>query len=228
VAGYFRAIREVCTRHGVLLILDEVMCGMGRTGRTYACQEDGIEPDILLVGKGLGAGYIPISAMLVRPELHDAIARGTGSLRNGQTFVNHPLACATALEVQRVIEEDGLLDNVRRRGEQLRGLLGELVGEHPNVGDLRGRGLFLAIELVADRATKAPLPPDKTLPSRIKAAGLRRGLMIYPMGGTIDGKTGDHVMFAPPFISTEEQIRTIATLFAEIMSEIFPTARSAR
>jgi adenosylmethionine-8-amino-7-oxononanoate aminotransferase len=162
-----KAIRRVCDKYGVLMILDEVMCGVGRTGHLYACAEDGVEPDILTIGKGLAAGYQPLSAMLVRERVYDAIASNSGMLRNGQTFAFHAAACATALEVQNIVEEEGLLAKVQLRGEQLRGLLRETFADHPNVGDVRGRGLFVGLELVADRATKATLPP--TLGSALRS-----------------------------------------------------------
>jgi len=220
VDGYLRAIREVCDRHGVLLILDEVMAGMGRTGHLFACMEDGVEPDIVAVGKGVAAGYVPISAMLVRRHVRDAIASGSGVLRNGQTFVNHPLACATALAVQRTIEDDRLLDNVRARGEQLRARLREELADHPYVGDVRGRGLFVGVELVADRATKEPLPPAADVPSSIRALALEQGLITYPMSGTIDGVNGCHVLFGPPFICTEDEIERIVTTFSTAMGAL--------
>ena len=225
VDGYFKEIRAVCDRYGVLLILDEVMAGMGRTGYHYACLEDGVTPDILAVGKGLAAGYQPLSAMLVGPQVHAAISGGSGILRNGQTFVNHPLACATALEVQRTIVEENLLENVRRRGRQLRARLEEVFAGHPHVGDVRGRGLFNAVEFVLDRATKEPLDPDSGFAARIRAAAIEQGLMVYPMSGTIDGRRGDHVMIAPPFICTEEEIELIVSRFAAAVGAVFPQVK---
>lgn len=223
VAGYFREIRAVCDRYGVLLILDEVMAGMGRTGHLYACLEDGVEPDILAVGKGLAAGYQPLSAMLVNGRVYDGIGAGSGLLRNGQTFVNHAIACAAALAVQRTIDEEDLLANVRARGEQLRSRLREVFADHPNVGDVRGRGLFVGLELVADRATKEPLPTDLGLAPAIKACGIEEGLMTYPMSGTIDGVHGDHVLFAPPFICTADDIEEIVTRFERTLTAALRT-----
>jgi adenosylmethionine-8-amino-7-oxononanoate aminotransferase len=206
VAGYFKKIRAVCDKYGVLLILDEVMSGMGRTGYLYACEEDGVAPDILTIAKGLGGGYQPIGATLASRRIYDAIVGGSGFFQHGHTYLGHAIACAAALEVQKVIEEEQLLANVRARGEQLRARLREAFAAHPHIGDIRGRGLFVGVELVADRASKAPLPPERKTHARIKAEAMRRGLMVYPMGGTIDGKAGDHVLLAPPFISTVEQI----------------------
>ncbi|WP_397448911.1 aspartate aminotransferase family protein [Pseudomonas sp. NA-150] len=219
VKGYFQAMRKVCDQYGVLLILDEVMCGMGRTGHLFACAEDEVVPDILTIGKGLAAGYQPISAMLVGAHIHEAIASGSGMLRNGQTFAFHATACATALAVQHIIEEENLLANVQRRGEQLRGLLRETFAEHPNVGDVRGRGLFVGVELVADRLSKQPLPPSQNLAARIRPLAMEAGMMSYPLGGTIDGKHGDHVLFAPPFIVSESEIEQIVAIFAKVLNK---------
>lgn len=212
--GYLARVRDICDRHGVLLILDEVMCGMGRTGTLFACEQEGVSPDIVAVAKGLGAGYQPIGAMLVSRTIYAAIANGSGFFQHGHTYMGHPTACAAALAVQRVIEEDDLLSNVRARGEQLRGLLDERFGRHPHIGDIRGRGLFMGLELVADRNTKQPLDPALQIHNGIKKAAMNRGLMCYPMGGTIDGKIGNHILLAPPFILTPEQIEELVDKLA--------------
>jgi adenosylmethionine-8-amino-7-oxononanoate aminotransferase len=209
VAGYFSKIRAVCDKYGVLLILDEVMCGMGRTGYLYACEEEGVVPDLLTIAKGLGAGYQPIGATLAHDRIYDAIVRGSGYFQHGHTYMGHATACAAALEVQRVIEEEQLLSNVQARGDQLRSALHEWLGEHPHVGDIRGRGLFVGVELVRDRASKTPFEPSRKLHAAIKQEAMARGLMVYPMGGTIDGKLGDHVLLAPPFICTPNDIDRI-------------------
>jgi adenosylmethionine-8-amino-7-oxononanoate aminotransferase len=209
VREYFKKIRAVCDKYGVLLILDEIMSGMGRTGWLFACEEDGIAPDILTIAKGLGAGYQPIGATLVSDEIYRAIVSGSGFFQHGHTYIGHATACAAALEVQRVIAEDRLLDNVKARGEQLRARLRECFADHPRVGDIRGRGLFVGVEFVEDRGQKTPFAPDRRLHARIKREAMQRGLMVYPMGGTIDGLHGDHVLIAPPFICTERQIDTI-------------------
>ena len=208
--GYFRRIRDICDRHGVLLILDEVMCGMGRTGTLHACEQEGIAPDLMVIAKGLGAGYQPIGALMVSGRIFDAIQGGTGFFQHGHTYMAHPVACAAALEVQRVIKEENLLANVRKQGDNLHRALMQHLGEHPHVGDIRGRGLFQAIELVADPETKAPFDPALAINARIKREGMVRGLMTYPMGGTVDGRSGDHVLIAPPFIVDEGTIETIA------------------
>src|SRR5438477_5809943 len=201
--GYFRAVRDICNRHGALLILDEVMCGMGRTGTLHAWEQEGVAPDIQAVAKGLGGGYQPIGAMLASGRVIDAIRQGSGSFQHGHTYLAHPMACAAALEVQKIISEEHLLDSVKERGAQLERRLTERFGNHRHVGDVRGRGLFQAIELVADRATRTPFDPALKLNTKIKAAAFARGLACYPMGGTVDGRIGDHVMLAPPFIVSE-------------------------
>jgi hypothetical protein len=199
VPGYFRRIREICDRHDVLLILDEVMCGMGRTGTLHACEQEGVAPDIEVIAKGLGAGYQPIGAVLVNGRIVEAIRDGTGFFQHGHTYLGHPVACAAALAVQQTIRREGLLGRVAELGERLDAMLRERLGAHPRVGDIRGRGLFCGIELVADRATRAPLAPADRTFALIKSEAFARGLLCYPMGGTVDGIQGDHVLLAPPF-----------------------------
>jgi adenosylmethionine-8-amino-7-oxononanoate aminotransferase len=211
VREYFRKIRAVCDRYGVLLILDEIMSGMGRTGYLFACEEDGVTPDLLTIAKGLGAGYQPIGATLVSDRIYEAITGGSGFFQHGHTYIGHATACAAALEVQRVIADDHLLDKVKARGEQLRSLLREHYAQHPFIGDVRGRGLFVGVELVRDRATKTPFDAKLKLHAAIKREAFERGLMVYPMGGTVDGKSGDHVLLAPPFICTERDIEQIVS-----------------
>jgi adenosylmethionine-8-amino-7-oxononanoate aminotransferase len=207
--GYFKRVREICDKYGVLLILDEVMCGMGRTGTLHACEQEGIAPDLMTIAKGLGGGYAPIGAVLLGEPIFEAIARGSGFFQHGHTYIGHPLACAAGLAVQQTIKRDNLLANVRTMGAHLRRRLGERFGNHAHVGDIRGRGLFQAIELVEDRVTKAPFDPALKLHAKVKKAAMARGLMVYPMGGTIDGRQGDHVLLAPPFIVNEGQIDEI-------------------
>ncbi|WP_175853707.1 aspartate aminotransferase family protein [Burkholderia cepacia] len=209
VRSYLKKIRAVCDKYGVLLILDEIMSGMGRTGYLYACDEDGVAPDLLTIAKGLGAGYQPIGATLVSDRIYRTIVDGSGFFQHGHTYLGHATACAAALEVQRVIAEEKLLDNVRARGEQLRASLREHYGAHPHVGDVRGRGLFVGVELVRDRDTKATFDPALKLHAAVKREAMQRGLMVYPMGGTIDGVHGDHILVAPPFICTAQQIDAI-------------------
>ncbi len=209
VKNYFARVREICDRHGILLILDEVMCGMGRTGTLHACEQEGISPDLMTVAKGLGGGYAPIGAVLMRNTIIDQIAAGSGFFQHGHTYMGHPLASAAALAVQKVIRRDDLLANVRRQGEHLARRLAERFGNHPFVGDVRGRGLFQAIELVADRGTKEPFDPKLKVNAAVKREAMARGLMVYPMGGTIDGARGDHVLLAPPYIVDAATIDTI-------------------
>jgi adenosylmethionine-8-amino-7-oxononanoate aminotransferase len=200
VPGYFMAVRQICDRHGILLILDEVMCGMGRTGTLHACEQDGISPDLMAIAKGLGGGFAPIGALMLSGKIFQTLAQGSGAFQHSHTYTGHPLACAAALAVQRVIRRDDLLANVRRQGAHLERRLRERFGNHPFVGDVRGRGLFQGIELVADRGTKEPFDPARKINARVKQAAMARGLMVYPMGGTADGQRGDHVLLAPPFI----------------------------
>jgi adenosylmethionine-8-amino-7-oxononanoate aminotransferase len=207
--GYFKAVREICDRHGALLILDEVMCGMGRTGTMHAWQQEGVAPDIQAIAKGLGGGYQPIGAMLASGKIIDTIRAGSGAFQHGHTYLAHPLACAAALAVQDVIRQDGLLDQVRERGKQLEQRLTERFGNHRHVGDIRGRGLLWAIELVADRGTRSSFDPALKLNQKIKAEAFANGLGCYPGGGTVDGVRGDHVLLAPPYIASADEIDLI-------------------
>jgi adenosylmethionine-8-amino-7-oxononanoate aminotransferase len=209
VPGYFKAVRELCDRHGILLILDEVMCGMGRTGTLHACEQEGVVPDLLTIAKGLGGGYQPIGAVLAQGRLVETFRSGSGLFQHGHTYIGHAVACAAALAVQRVIRRDGLLAQVRTRGAMLQGLLQQMLGAHAHVGDIRGRGLFWGVELVEDKPTKQWFDPARKLHARIKAEAMARGLMVYPMGGTVDGRAGDHVLLAPPFISSEAELGAI-------------------
>jgi len=204
--GYFKRVRQICDRHGILLILDEVMCGMGRTGTLHACEQEGIAPDLMAIAKGLGGGYQPIGAVLVGGRVIDAIAAGSGFFQHGHTYIGHPVACSAALAVQTVLERDSLVQRCALQGEALHRRLHHAFDAHPNVGDIRGRGLFLALELVRDRARKETFDPALRLHARVKRAALEAGLLCYPMGGTVDGARGDHVMLAPPFIVTDDEL----------------------
>ena len=209
VPGYFKRIREICDRHGILLILDEVMCGMGRTGTLFACEQDDVRPDIVTIAKGLGAGYQPIGAMLCSGEIYAAIEGGSGFFQHGHTYIGHPVACAAADVVVSKLTNGGMVARAARMGEVLDEALQARFGQHPHVGDIRGRGLFLGIELVEDRETKAPFDAARAVPGRVKAAAMARGLMVYPMGGTIDGSRGAHVLLAPPYIIETSHIAAI-------------------
>lgn len=209
VPGYFKGVRELCDRHGILLILDEVMCGMGRSGRLFAFEDEGVVPDIVTIAKGLGGGYQPIGAAVAGRHIVEAFAQGSGLFQHGHTYLGHATACAAALAVQRVIERDDLLAQVRERGAMLETLLHEAFDGHPHVGDIRGRGLFWGVELVQDRDTKAAFDPAHKLHARIKAQAMKQGLLCYPAGGTVDGRAGDHVLLAPPFITAAHELHAI-------------------
>jgi len=218
VAGYFKRIREVCDRHGVLLILDEVMCGMGRCGTLWAFEQEGIVPDLVTIAKGLGAGYQPIGAVMVAKRIYDAIVSGSGFFQHGHTYLGHAAACAGALAVQERLHEGGLLARVKPLGAKLEARLRAAFGSHPNVGDIRGRGLFWGLELVEDRSAKKPFDPTLRLNARVKQEAMAAGLMCYPMGGTIDGMRGDHVLLAPPFILEETQLDELVDKLARAIA----------
>lgn len=220
--GYFKRIREICDRYGVIFIADEVMCGMGRTGSLFAIEQEGVCPDIITVAKGLGAGYQPIAAVLARETLIEAIENGTGALANGHTYMGHPVACAAALAVVETIEKGGLLDAVRQRGQQLRSELERRLGQHPHVGDIRGRGLFQAIELVENRADKTPFSRDRRLAETLKTSLQQQGLIAYPSSGTADGVAGDHLLLAPPYIVSSDDVETIASGVERAISQLLP------
>ncbi len=209
VPGYFKRVRQICDRHGALLILDEVMCGMGRTGTMHAWEQDAVTPDIQVIAKGLGGGYQPIGGVLIADRIVQALANGSGGFLHGQTYQAHPVACAAALEVQRIIREDNLLENVQAMGRRLETALNERFGNHRHVGDIRGRGLFWAIEFVTDRATKGVFDPALKLNERVKIEAMARGIAGYPMGGTVDGTNGDHYIVAPPYIVSAAEIDMI-------------------
>jgi adenosylmethionine-8-amino-7-oxononanoate aminotransferase len=227
VPGYFRRVREVCDRHGVLLILDEVMCGMGRCGTLHACEAEGVTPDLLVIAKGLGGGYQPIGAVLAQSKIVDAMRRGSGFFQHGHTYLGHAVACAAALAVQQVIERDGLLARVGTQGERLMQRLREAFGQHPHVGDIRGRGLFIGLEFVKDRTSRDPFDPALQINATLKRIALDNGLMCYPMGGTIDGRRGDHVLLAPPFIVTEDDIEQIVLRLHRAFGQTLDTATAS-
>ncbi|MGB3068823.1 MAG: aspartate aminotransferase family protein [Ottowia sp.] len=227
VPGYFRKMREVCDRHGVLLILDEVMSGVGRTGSYHAFEQEGVVPDILTLAKGLGSGYQPIGAVLAHRKVVDAMHQGSGAFQHGHTYVGHPVACAAALAVQHIIQRDGLVERVAALGPRFERLLHGALSEHPHVGDIRGRGLFWSVELVTDRSGNRPFDPALKLNTRIKAAAERHGLLCYPGGGTIDGTRGDHVLLAPPYIATEAELESIAGLLRLAIDDAVHEARQA-
>ena len=222
VAGYFASMKAVCERHGVLMILDEVMCGMGRTGTLFACEQEGVVPDMIAIAKGLGAGVQPIGALMVSDTIYDAIAQGSGFFQHGHTYLGHPMACAVGNAVLDRLIDDKVLGRVAPTGERLRAALNARFGNHPHVGDIRGRGLFLGLELVADRGTKEPFDPALGLAASIKKRAMGEGLMCYPMSGTIDGQRGDHILLAPPFIIEDEHSAMIVERLDAALSACLP------
>ena len=209
VSGYLRQMHDICQRHGILLILDEVMCGMGRTGTLFACEHDGVTADLICIAKGLGAGYQAIGAVMVSAAIRDTIRDGSGFFQHGHTYIGHATACAAALAVQQQIEQRDLLANVRTMGDLLQQRLRQRFDTHAHVGDIRGRGLFTGLELVQERTSKQPFDPSLRLHARIKSRAMQAGLMCYPMGGTIDGQHGDHVLLAPPYIIDSRHVDEI-------------------
>ena len=217
--GYFKGIRELCDRHGILLIADEVMCGMGRTGSLFALEQENVAPDLVAIAKGLGGGYQPIGAFMAQAKLVEAMKKGSGLFQHGHTYIGHAVACAAALAVQKVVARDKLLAAVRENGDYLKRQLKERLGSHPFVGDVRGRGLFIGVELVEDRAAKTPFDPAKKLHARVKSQSLANGLMVYPMSGTIDGRLGDHILLAPPFIATRADLDQVVDILADSIQQ---------
>jgi len=220
VKGYFTRIREICDKYGVLLILDEVMCGMGRTGYLFACEAEDIIPDILCIAKGLGAGYQPIGAMLCSSKIYDAIKHGSGFFQHGHTYIGHPVATAAGLAVVTALLDRGLIDQVKKMGDKLNLALKQELGQHPNVGDIRGRGLFQGIELVEDRETKKPFAPSLAMSKKIKDLAFNAGLICYPMSGTRDGINGDHILLAPPYIINDSQIEEVVGKLSLSISQL--------
>ena len=219
--GYFQGVKAILDRYGILLILDEVMCGMGRTGTLYACEQEGVVPDLIAVAKGLGGGYQPIGAVVVHERVVEAFVEGSGVFQHGHTYMGHPTACAAALAVQRVIEEEDLLARVRAMGERLQAGLEERFADHPHIADLRGRGLFRGFEIVRERTHNTPFPPELALHARIKRAAMELGLICYPGHGTIDGRRGHHMLLAPPFIISEAEMEELLELLASTFDRVF-------
>ena len=225
VPGYFRKIRAVCDRHGVLLILDEVMSGLGRTGSYHAFEREAVVPDLLCLAKGLGGGYQPIAAVMAHDKVVEAIVGGSGAFQHGHTYVGHPVACAGALAVQQIVARDGLVRQSAQLGEYLQAQLRARFAEHPHVGDIRGRGLFQAIELVARRNADTAFDPALQLHARIKQQALARGLLCYPGGGTIDGERGDHVLLAPPYLTTRAELDAAVEALGEAVDAAIATVK---
>lgn len=220
VEGYFQRIRQICDQYGVLLIFDEVMCGMGRTGHLFAYEAENAVPDIVCIAKGLGAGYQPIGAMICSDQIYRTIEQGSGFFQHGHTYVGHPVACAAGLAVLSALIDRGLAPRAKRMGAKLHAALKSALGQHPNVGDIRGRGLFQGVELVADRGSKTPFDPGLKIAARIKTAAFDAGLICYPMPGTRDGRNGDHILLAPPFILSDQQIDEVTTKLAQAIRAV--------
>lgn len=217
--GYLKGVRALCDKYGILYIADEVMCGMGRTGTLHAFEQDDVVPDLVTIAKGLGGGYQPIGAVLASEKIVSALQSGSGLFQHGHTYICHATAASAALAVQQVIERDNLLDAVKQQGAYLQNALREVLGALPHVGDTRGRGLFAGVELVRDKESKTPFDPALKLHAAIKANCMARGLMVYPMGGTIDGQYGDHILIAPPFIITPSQLDFVVDRLATVIRE---------
>ena len=220
VEGYFRRIRQICDKYGILLMLDEVMCGMGRTGTLFACEQDDVRPDIIAIAKGLGAGYQPIGAMLCSSDIYAAIEDGSGFFQHGHTYLGHPVACAAADAVLTKLTDGGMTSRSAKMGDRLADALQNQFGQHPNVGDIRGRGMFRGLEFVSDRETKAPFEPERKIAAKLKAAAFENGLICYPMSGTIDGKSGDHILLAPPFTITDDQIEELVEKLSKSVDSV--------
>lgn len=214
-ADYFQRVRKICDHYGVLLILDEVMCGMGRTGTMFACEQESVTPDILTMAKGLGGGYQPIGAVMLTSAIYESFANGSGLFQHGHTYLGHPVAAAAANKVVEIIARPETLANVNAMGARLQSGLEAALGASPYVGDIRGRGLFRGIELVADREHKTPFDPARKIHAKIKRQAMALGLISYPMGGTIDGMYGDHVLLAPPYTINAGEIDLLIERIAQ-------------
>ncbi|ARQ13307.1 aminotransferase family protein (plasmid) [Rhizobium etli] len=214
VADYFKRVRQICDKYGILLILDEVMCGMGRTGTIFALEQEGVVPDLVTIAKGLGGGFQPIGAVLLSETVYRAFADGSGLFQHGHTYIGHPIAAAAASKVVEILTRPEVMPNVLKMGDRLQAGLDSALGQSPYVGDIRGRGLFRGVEIVADKDTKQPFDPARKIHSMIRKEAMQRGLMCYPMGGTVDGVHGDHVLLAPPYIIQPEQVDLIVERLA--------------
>ena len=219
--GYAAAMREVCDRHGVLMIADEVMCGVGRTGHWRALEHDGVEPDIMSIAKGLGGGYLPLGASVFSQRVGNAIFAAHGEAMTGHTFAGHTATCAAGVAVQRIIEREGLVRRVRENGPKLMAMLREAVGDEPWCGDIRGRGYFQAVEFVRDRDTREPFDPVLQVHLRIRDTAFVNGLICYPVGGNVDGRRGDHAIISPPYNASEGEIGEIVQKFADSCRQVF-------
>ncbi|KAJ5162088.1 hypothetical protein N7492_007480 [Penicillium capsulatum] len=222
VPGYFPAMKAVCEKHGALLIMDEIMSGMGRCGTLHAWEQEGVVPDIQTIGKGLGGGYAPVSGVLIGDSIVQTMDKGTGVFRHGHTYQGHPVSCAAALAVQKTIQEQSLLERVREMGAYLEKQLREQLEDHPYVGNIRGRGLFWGIEFVKNKATKEPFDPSSRLSFLLQEKGLhpKFAISLYGCTGTVDGIRGDHVILAPPYTVSKEEIDIIVDTTTKVLGEV--------
>ncbi|MCJ9430609.1 aspartate aminotransferase family protein [Kordiimonas marina] len=219
--GYFKKIREICDRYDILLIADEVMCGSGRTGSFFAFEQEGFRPDIVTLAKGIGGGYQPLAATIASSRIVEALQESPAGFSHGHTYIGHACACAAGLAVQEAFETYQLLEAVRTKGAQLQDALTERFSDHPNVGDIRGRGLFRAIEFVADKETKAPIENSAAVAGRIKATAMTHGLMVYPGGNNEEGGSSCHILLAPPYILEDEHIGMLISRLEAVIGEVF-------
>jgi adenosylmethionine-8-amino-7-oxononanoate aminotransferase len=218
--GYAQRIAEICHNRGILLIADEIMSGMGRTGQPFAIQHWDVQPEIIVVGKGIASGYAPLGAVLVAPRVVEAFERGSGAFQHGFTYQAHPVATAAGNAVLDYIESRNLFDRVRPSAEILRTELSALQS-HPHVGEIRGLGLLLGIEFVKDKPTRAPFPREENIAERIRRAALDENFLIYPTQGCVDGTNGDHILLAPPFIISQQESRLIASTMHAALDKVF-------
>ncbi|KAK4662993.1 hypothetical protein QC763_601290 [Podospora pseudopauciseta] len=225
VPGYFKAMKAVCDKYGALLIFDEVMCGMGRSGTLHAWQQEGVVPDIQTIGKALGGGYQPIAGLLANHKVIDGIAKGSSVFVHGHTYQGHPACCAAALEVQRIIQEESLVANVASMGRLLSQGLKRRIGNHPNVADIRGRGLFWGIEFVSDKKSSTPFPEEVHVAMVISKLGLdpKYGINVYPGAGSADGRLGDHIIISPAFNIRKEDVEWIVETVGRLVDDYFAT-----
>jgi adenosylmethionine-8-amino-7-oxononanoate aminotransferase len=221
--GYFSGVRRICDKYGILLILDEVMCGTGRTGTYFAFEKEGkdVVPDIVTIGKGLGGGYAPIAGILIRKGIVDSLRRGSASFNHGHTYQAHPMSCAVALAVQKVIRDEDLVRSCAAKGRVLESMLHEAFAHHEYVGEIRGRGLFWGIEFVADRATKKPFKSSLDVGNRIQQKAFNIGLAVYPGRGTVDGWVGDHILLAPPLVIDLDELISMVNILKEAVATVF-------
>jgi len=221
VDGYTARIAEICRKYGILLIADEVMTGMGRTGKPFASEHWGMEPDIILTGKGIASGYAPLGAVLVAPRLVEAFEKGTAAFMHGFTYQAHPVVTAAGNAVFDYLEAHKLFARVTPAGEMLRKALGALEN-HPNVGQVRGLGLLQGVEFVKDKKTREPFPKENGIAEKIRQAALEKNVLVYPGQGTVDGLRGDHVLLAPPFIIKAEECEQIAGALKYALDKVLP------